>query len=67
MMFMPQLMKNHFFVICFNFKGAKIEILDNMSGKLGAMKMARVKMVVSYNYLTKFYFIIEKILTLLKK
>lgn len=48
MLFIPILQNKHYYIVCFDFKGEAIKIIDNMKGKAKAQKMARAKRVVIY-------------------
>ncbi|KAF5800005.1 putative Ulp1 protease family catalytic domain, papain-like cysteine peptidase superfamily [Helianthus annuus] len=45
MLFIPILQHKHYYIVCFDFKGEAIKIIDNMKGKAKAQKMARAKRV----------------------
>ena len=48
MLFIPILQKEHYYIVCFDFKGEDIKIIDNMKGKAKAQKMTRAKRAVIY-------------------
>ena len=48
MLFIPILQQTHYYIVCFDFKGGAIKIIDNMRGKAKAQKMGRAKRVVIY-------------------